>query len=49
MCNSRNYTWKKFVENCCNVDSLVASILDRKFDHDIRAIICQLLNKLYVD
>jgi len=49
MCNSRNYTWKKFVENSCNFDSLVASILDSKFSCDIRAIIARLLNKLYVD
>ncbi len=49
MCNSRNYTWKKFVENATNVDALVTSMLDPKFSYKIRAIICNLLNKLYID
>lgn len=49
MCNNRNYTWKKFVENCCNVESLEQSIQEKKFEYDIRAIVCNLLNKLYID
>ena len=50
MCTSRNSTWKKFVENACNVDSLVTSTLDSKIkNYEIRSIICNLLNKLYVD
>ena len=49
MCNSRNFTWKKFVENACNFDSLVTSSLDPKYSFEIRSIICNLLNKLYVD
>lgn len=49
MCNSRNYTWKKFIENATNVEALLTSTLDNKFSEDIRAIICNLLNKLYID
>lgn len=26
MCNSRNYTWKKFAENFFNVESLIENI-----------------------
>jgi hypothetical protein len=49
MCNSRNYTWKKFAENFFNVESLVENLLNKQFSFELRAIICNMLNKLYVD
>ena len=49
MCNTRNYTWKKFAENFFNVESLVENLLNDSFTYDLRAIICNMLNKLYVD
>ncbi|EGR27925.1 MIR domain protein [Ichthyophthirius multifiliis] len=49
MCNNRNNTWKKFVENSCNFYALVETITDQKFNYEIRSIICQLLNKLFLD
>ncbi|EAR92909.2 zinc finger, C2H2 type family protein (macronuclear) [Tetrahymena thermophila SB210] len=49
MCNKRNNTWKKFVDKSCKFESLVDTIIEEKITYDIRAIICQLLNKLYVD
>ena len=49
MCNSRQYTWKKFVEDSCNVEALAETILDTKYSFDIRALIANLLNKLYID
>lgn len=49
MCNTRNYTWKKFAENFFNVESLVENLLNDAFNYELRAIICIMLNKLYVD
>ena len=49
MCNSRNYTWKKFAENFFNVESLVENLLNKQFYFKMRSNICQLLLKLYVD
>jgi hypothetical protein len=49
MTTSRNYTWKRFVENSFNVEALIETILDEKFSFEVRAIICALFNKLYVD
>ncbi|KAM3147608.1 hypothetical protein pb186bvf_000415 [Paramecium bursaria] len=49
MCNTRNYTWKKFAENFFNVESLIENIQNTQYDRDIRSIICQMLNKLYID
>ncbi|CAD8111133.1 unnamed protein product [Paramecium sonneborni] len=49
MCNSRNYTWKKFAENFFNVESLIENIQNNQYNVEIRSIICSLLNKLYVD
>ncbi len=33
MCNNRNNTWKKFVENSCNFYALVETITDEKFNY----------------
>jgi hypothetical protein len=49
MCTSRNYTWKKFAENFFNVESLVENLLNDMFGFELRAIICNMLNRLYVD
>lgn len=49
MCNKRNNTWKKFVDKSCKFESLAKTIVEEKITFNIRAIICQLLNKLYVD
>jgi hypothetical protein len=49
MCTSRNYTWKKFAENFFNVESLVENLLNEQFGFELRAIICNMLNRLYVD
>lgn len=49
MSNSRNYTWKKFAENFFNVESLVENLLNEKFSFELRSIICNMLNRIYVD
>jgi len=49
MCNGRNYTWKKFVENSFNEESLIFTILDEKFPNETRAKISDLLDKLFLD
>lgn len=49
MCNKRNNTWKTFVDKSCKFESLVETVMQDKITYDIRAIICSLLNKLYVD
>jgi hypothetical protein len=49
MCNSRNYTWKKFAENYFNVESLVENLLNDKYNIRLRSIICNMLLRLYVD
>ncbi len=41
MCNSRNNTWKKFVEVSFSFDSLIETITDESFKNiDAKAIIC---------
>ena len=32
MCNSRNFTWKEFVENAFNVECLVENLEEHDFD-----------------
>ena len=49
MCNSRNYTWKKFAENFFNVESLVENLLNDQYKINLRSIICNMLTRLYVD
>jgi hypothetical protein len=49
MCNSRNYTWKKFAENFFNVESLVENLLNQQYKINLRSIICNMLTRLYVD
>ena len=37
MCNSRNYSWKDFVKNSFNIDSLMDTLTDPKFYDSTRA------------
>ena len=48
MCNGRNYTWKSYLENLISYDSLLR-YLDANLDFNVKANICRLLSKLYVD
>ena len=49
MCNSRNYTWRDFVKNSFNIESLMDTVTDSKFPNETRARISDLLNKLFLD
>jgi hypothetical protein len=49
MCNSRNNTWKNSIEAFLPGEVLIYNLVDSVIGYDMRAIICRLLNKLYVD
>jgi hypothetical protein len=49
MCNTRNNTWKRFVEQFLPYDVLITNLKDEVIGYDMRAIICKLLNKVYLD
>ena len=49
MCNSRNNTWKRSVEMFLPGDVLIHNLIDNKIGYEMRAIMCKLLNKLYID
>lgn len=48
MCNGRNYTWKSYLEKLISYNSLLR-YLDATLDFDVKANICRLMSKLYVD
>ncbi|EGR30411.1 MIR domain protein [Ichthyophthirius multifiliis] len=48
MCNSRNYTWKNFIEQNYTFNALAETITEEQYSYDFRAQIYQLLNKLYI-
>ncbi len=49
MCNSRNNNWKKFVEVFLPADVLMENVVKEVIGSEMRAIICKLINKVYVD
>jgi hypothetical protein len=49
MCNSRNNTWKRSLEPFLPGTVLINNLIDSQIGYDMRATICRLLNKLYVD
>lgn len=49
MCNTRNNTWRKFVESFLPYGVLIANLGEDVIGYDMRAIICKLLNKVYID
>lgn len=49
MCNTRNNTWKRFVESFLPYDVLIFNLEQDVIGTDMRAIICKLLNKVYID
>ena len=49
MCNTRNNTWKRFVEAFLPYDVLINNLINDVIGFDMRAIICKLLNKVYID
>lgn len=49
MVNSRNNTWKSSLESFLPGEVLIFNLVDNVIGYDMRAIICRLLNKMYVD
>lgn len=49
MCNSRNNTWKRSLEVFLPGAVLITNLIDPEIGYEMRATICRLLNKLYVD
>ena len=49
MVNSRNNTWKSSLESFLPGEVLIYNLVDNVIGYDMRAIICRLLNKMYVD
>ena len=48
MCNGRNYTWKAYLEKNISYYSLIR-YLQAPIDFDMKANVCKLLTKLYID